>query len=140
MTLADFRGRFVLLNVWATWCLPCRKEMPALDHLQAVLGGPGFEVVALSIDRGGSSVVQKFYQELGIKALGIYLDASDATTSDLKVPGIPTTLLVDREGRETGRKIGPATWDSSEAIETIRGYIEPSPEIRAAPSGEPGKP
>ena len=73
--LADFRGKIVLLNIWATWCAPCRREMPTLDRLQAELGSPDFEVVALSIDRNGLSVVQEFYEELGLRELGMYVDA-----------------------------------------------------------------
>ena len=102
LTLADFRGRLVLLNLWATWCVPCRKEMPALDRLQARLGGSGFEVVALSIDRKGLSAVQPFYQELVLKALRIYVDQSGEAADKLGAPNIPTTLLVDRNGRELG--------------------------------------
>ena len=102
LTLADFRGRLVLLNLWATWCVPCRKEMPTLDRLQARLGGPGFEVVALSIDREGVSAVQPFYKELGLKALRIYVGQSGEAADKLGAPNIPTTLLVDRNGRELG--------------------------------------
>ncbi|MBI2293683.1 MAG: TlpA family protein disulfide reductase, partial [Betaproteobacteria bacterium] len=76
MTLQDFRGKFVLLNIWATWCVPCREEMPTLDRLQARLGGPGFEVVAVSIDRDGLPAVQEFYLQTGIEQLRVYLDKS----------------------------------------------------------------
>lgn len=125
MTFADFRGRVVLLNLWATWCAPCRKEMPTLDRLQAKLGGPDFQVVPLSIDRQGLSVVKPFYKELGLKSLGIYVDQSGKAASDLGAVGIPTTLLVDREGREIGRKVGPAEWDSPAIVEMIRRYLKP---------------
>jgi thiol-disulfide isomerase/thioredoxin len=125
MTLQDFRGKFVLLNVWATWCVPCRKEMPTLDRLQAKLGGPDFEVVALSIDRGGPLIVSTFYSEIGIRALRIYVDKTSDAATALGVVGIPVTLLIDREGREIGRKIGPAEWDSPEIINLIRGYVAP---------------
>jgi thiol-disulfide isomerase/thioredoxin len=123
LTLADFRGRLVLLNLWATWCVPCRKEMPALDRLQARLGGPGFEVVALSIDRKGLSAVQPFYRELGLKALRIYVDQSGAAAGELDAPGLPTTLLVDRNGRELGRVVGPAEWDSPPVEAMVRKYL-----------------
>jgi thiol-disulfide isomerase/thioredoxin len=122
-SLADFRGRAVLLNIWATWCVPCRKEMPTLDRLQAKLGSPDFQVVALSIDRQGASVIKSFYQELDLKSLGIYVDQSGKAASDLHSPGIPTTLLVDREGREIARKLGPAEWDSPEMIGLIREHL-----------------
>src|SRR3546814_1814786 len=104
MTLKAFDGRFVLLNIWATWCVPCREEMPSLDRLQAGLGGPDFVVVPLSIDREGLPAVKAFYEELGLKALGIYVDQSGRASGKLGAAGIPTTLLVDREGREIGRK------------------------------------
>lgn len=123
MTLANFRGRAVLLNIWATWCVPCRKEMPTLDRLQAKLGGPDFEVVTLSIDRGGVPVVKQFYEELGLKSLGIYVDRSTQAASTLGAVGIPTTLLVDGQGREIGRKVGPAEWDSPDVVQIIREHL-----------------
>jgi thiol-disulfide isomerase/thioredoxin len=114
LTLADFRGRVILLNVWATWCVPCRKEMPTLDRLQAQLGGKDFLVMALSIDREGVAAVKRFYQELGLEKLGIYVDPSGKGSRSLAIPGVPTTLLIDRESREVARKMGAAEWDSSE--------------------------
>ena len=122
-TLSDFRGKVVLLNVWATWCAPCRKEMPALDRLQQKLGGPDFQVVALSIDNGGAAAVRRFYDETGVRALAIYVDSSLEATSKLRTVGIPTTLLIDREGRERWRKTGPAEWNSPEIIESLRGKL-----------------
>ena len=117
--LADFRGKVVLLNIWATWCGPCRKEMPTLDRLQSRLGGRDFQVVALSVDRGGTEDVEEFYREVGVKNLAIYLDSSADAAGALGIFGIPTTLLIDREGREIGRLVGPAEWDSPEALALI---------------------
>lgn len=122
-TLSNFRGKVVLLNVWATWCAPCRKEMPALDRLQQKLGGPDFQVVALSIDAGGAAAVQRFYDEMGIRALAVYVDYSAEAPGKLRTLGIPTTLLLDREGRERWRKTGPAEWDSPEIIESLRAKL-----------------
>ena len=119
LTLADFRGRVVLLNVWATWCVPCRKEMPALDRLQARLGGKDFLVIPLSIDREGVAPVKRFYQELGLEKLGIYVDPSGKGSRALAIPGVPTTLLIDRQGREVARKMGAAEWDSTEMASVI---------------------
>lgn len=119
-SLSDFRGKVVLLNVWATWCVPCRKEMPALDRLQATLGGPTFEIVALSIDRGEMDVVRKFFTEIGIRNLTIYLDTSGTASRELGVVGLPTTLLVDRQRREIGRLIGPAEWDAPEMVDFVK--------------------
>lgn len=123
VTLAGFRGRTVLLNVWATWCPPCREEMPSLDALQKALGGPGFEVVALSIDAGGAPVVERFYKEMGIASLAIYVDPGMGAAGQLATPGVPTTLLIDRGGRELGRHAGPAQWDSPEALRVISSYM-----------------
>jgi thiol-disulfide isomerase/thioredoxin len=123
-TLADFKGRIVLLNIWATWCVPCRPEMPALDRLQARLGGSDFQVLALSIDRKGIEAVKPFYLELGLGSLGIYLDQSGAAARVLDTVGVPTTLLIDREGREVGRKLGPAPWDEPDAVALVRRAIE----------------
>jgi thiol-disulfide isomerase/thioredoxin len=124
MSLADFRGKVVLLNIWATWCAPCRREMPTLERLQAELGAPDFQVVALSLDRKGLPVVQEFYTELGLETLPIYVDMSGAAQRALSVLGLPTTLLLDRDGNEIGRLLGPAEWDSSEMVSFIRGYVE----------------
>jgi thiol-disulfide isomerase/thioredoxin len=122
-TLSNFRGKVVLLNVWATWCVPCRKEMPALDRLQQTLGGPDFQVVALSINSGGAAVVRQFYDEIGIRSLSVYVDPSMEASGKLRAVGIPTTLLIDREGRERWRKTGPAEWDSPEIIESLRAKL-----------------
>ena len=122
-TLAAFRGKAVLLNLWATWCVPCREEMPTLDRLQAELGGPGFEVVALSIDRAGLDVVRRFYAEIGVRHLAMYIDGSGEAARELNVLGLPTTLLVDREGREFKRLIGPAEWDAPEMVAFIRAQL-----------------
>jgi len=126
-SLADFRGRVVLLNIWATWCVPCRKEMPALDRLQATLGAPGFEVVALSIDREGVPKVKGFYEQLGLKALRIYVDAGSDVMAKLGVVGIPLTVLVDRQGKELWRVIGPAEWDQPAIVEMLRKEIDAPP-------------
>ncbi|MDA1089803.1 MAG: TlpA disulfide reductase family protein [Proteobacteria bacterium] len=123
LTLSDFQGKLVLLNIWATWCVPCRREMPTLDRLQAKLGGPDFEVVALSIDRGGVEAVNKFYNEIAIKNLKTYIDSALKATRTLKVVGLPTTLLIDNDGREIGRLVGPAEWDTPEMISFLRKQI-----------------
>ena len=133
--LADFRGRTVLLNIWATWCAPCRKEMPALGRLQAELGGSAFEVVALSIDRGGTEAVRAFYDEVGVPNLAIYLDRPNISSRTLGVVGIPTTLLIDRGGREIGRAVGPLEWDSPAVVGRLRRAMPPSGSEPAGGSG-----
>jgi thiol-disulfide isomerase/thioredoxin len=124
LTLADFRNKVLLLNIWATWCVPCREEMPALDRLQQKLGGGGFEVIALSIDSGGAPAVRRFYDETGVRSLAIYIDPAMRAASSLHVIGVPTTLLVDRKGREIGRHTGPAPWDAPDALQAIKAHME----------------
>jgi thiol-disulfide isomerase/thioredoxin len=122
-TLVDWRGRTVLLNLWATWCVPCRKEMPALDALQADLGGPNFEVVAVNIDTRDAEKPLTFLKEIGVKHLAYYSDQSAKVFQDLKVAGkafgMPTTLIVDRSGCEIGEMAGPAEWASADGVKLV---------------------
>jgi len=122
-SLGDWRGRVVLLNFWATWCAPCRHEMPTLDNLQAKLGGDDFEVVALSLDRGGFDKPKVFFADIGVKDLKLYNDASGKSGRTLRAVGMPTTLLIGRDGAEIGRIAGPAEWDSEEALALIRAAL-----------------
>lgn len=124
LSLSDFRGKAVALNVWATWCGPCRHEMPTFDRLQKALGGPDFQVVALSIDRKGPDVVRRFYREIDIRHLDIHVDSSGKASRDLGVVGLPVTLLIDRAGREIARLVGPAEWDTPEMIAFIRHHLD----------------
>ena len=122
--LADFRGKVILLNLWATWCAPCRREMPAIDRLQARLGGKDFQVVALSMDRAGVAKVGEFFADLGIERLTPYVDPTTRAGRALGAFGLPTTLLIDRTGRELGRLVGPAEWDAPEAAALLRHFID----------------
>lgn len=122
-SLADFRGKIVLLNIWATWCVPCREEMPALDALETKLGGKDFAVVAVNIDKGGPEKAAAFLKETGATQLTLYTDPSGKLFSTLKAVGMPTTLLIDRDGKEIARLIGPADWASPEAIAVIEAAI-----------------
>ena len=126
VSLADFEGEVVVLNLWATWCAPCRHEMPSLDRLQARFGGNGLEVIALSLDRGDIAKVREFYDELGIANLAIYHDPQGRAGRDLGAPGLPTTIVIDRSGQEVGRLLGPAEWDSDEAIAVIEALVGPA--------------
>jgi thiol-disulfide isomerase/thioredoxin len=125
-SLADFRGKIVLLNIWATWCLPCREEMPALDALQGKLAGKDFEVVAVNIDKGGPEKAEAFLKETGADRVALYTDPTGKLFSTLKAIGMPTTLLIDREGREIARLAGPADWGSTEAIAVMEAAISAS--------------
>ncbi len=124
LTLEDFRGKVVVLNLWATWCPPCREEMPTLDALQGELGSERFEVMALSIDRAGPQIVRDFYEEIGIEHLRLYIDPSTRTMGTLGIPGIPTTLIVGPEVRELGRLVGAVDWASGEMLTYFQGLIE----------------
>ncbi|MEQ8376596.1 TlpA family protein disulfide reductase [Roseibium aggregatum] len=124
LTQTDLKGKTVLLNIWATWCVPCREEMPTLDALEAELGGPTFEVVPLSVDRAGPDVVRKFYAEIGIEHLGLYVDATMRASFNLQAPGLPTTLLIDSEGRELGRLVGSAEWNTPEMIAFLNTHLK----------------
>lgn len=123
LALHDFRDRPILLNIWATWCVPCRKEMPSLDRLQAKFETSQFLVLTLSIDQRGVPAVKQFYQELGLKSLGIYVDQSGGVLGLVGAPGVPTTLFLNSEGQEIGRKIGPAEWDAPETIALLREHM-----------------
>ena len=123
LTLEDFRSRVVLLNIWATWCVPCREEMPTLDALQARLGGDDFHVLPLSIDRAGLKVVRSFYDEIGIQHLDMYLADSTRAMLAFGALGLPTTILIDRDGKERGRLVGPAEWDSPEIVSQMQTLI-----------------
>ena len=123
-TIRDFEGDVVVLNLWATWCAPCRREMPSLDRLQAELAEDGLTVVALSLDRGDVARVREFYEELEIANLAIYRDPEGRAGRELGAPGLPTTIVIDRAGQEVGRVLGPAEWDSDEAIALLRPILD----------------
>jgi thiol-disulfide isomerase/thioredoxin len=122
-TLGDFRGRVVLVNLWATWCAPCRREMPSLDRLQKALGGQDFTVLALAQDRKGLDAVRRFLDEIGVANLEPYVDATARSARRFGAVGLPTTVLLDRSGRIIGRLVGPAEWDSAEAQHLVRQII-----------------
>ena len=124
VSLADFRGRVVLVNLWATWCQPCIREMPALDRLAAAMKGTDFAVVLISQDRGGAHVVGPFLQQLGLKVLQTYLDPKSAVGQAFAVRGLPTSILIDRDGTELGRLEGAEEWDGAAAQALLRSYVE----------------
>jgi thiol-disulfide isomerase/thioredoxin len=126
--LADFKGREVLLNLWATWCVPCRQEMPALDRLQGALGSEDFVVVAVNIDTARLERPKAFLNEIGVKNLAFYADNTAEVFQALKragkVLGLPTTILIGKDGCEIGTMAGPAQWDSQEALALLKASLD----------------
>ncbi len=131
--LADFRGRVVLVNFWATWCAPCVREMPSLDRLQAKLGPEGLLVMTVSQDRKGLAAAEPFFREQNLNNLEIFLDPKGEFARAMGVAGLPTSLLVDDRGRLLGAIEGPLEWDGPEAVELIRFYL-----VRRENAGLPG--
>jgi len=127
--LSDWRGRTVLVNLWATWCVPCRKEMPALEGLQTKLGGPNFEVVAVNIDTRDPEKPKNFLKAADLTRLGYFSDQKAKVFQDLKAAGralgMPTSVLVDGQGCEIATIAGPAEWDSDEAVKLITAAVKP---------------
>ena len=126
-TIAGFAGKTLLVNLWATWCAPCRAEMPALDALQGAMGGDAFEVVAINIDTGDDSKPKAFLSEIGVKTLGYYRDATMGVFNDLKrrslALGLPVTLLIDAEGCLLASMNGPAEWAGDDARKLIEAAL-----------------
>lgn len=127
LSLENFKGKVVLLNLWATWCAPCKLEMPHLDKLKAKLGSDRFDVVTVSVDRGSPDKPRKFFNDIKISSLALYHDPEAQIGFTLMAIGMPTTLLIDPEGREIGRLVGPAEWDSPDAINLIRAHLAAAP-------------
>jgi thiol-disulfide isomerase/thioredoxin len=127
--LSDWRGRTVLVNLWATWCVPCRKEMPALEGLQTRLGGPNFEVVAVNFDTRDPEKPKNFLKAANLTRLGYFSDQKAKVFQDLKAIGralgMPTSVLVDGQGCEIATIAGPAEWDSDDAIKLITAAVKP---------------
>ena len=128
--LSDWRGRTVLVNLWATWCVPCRKEMPALENLQTRLGGPDFEVIAVNIDTRDTEKPKNFLKEVNLTRLGYFSDPKAKVFQDLKAAGralgMPTSVLVDGKGCEIATIAGPAQWDSEDAVKLITAAVKPA--------------
>lgn len=123
LKISDWKGRVVLINLWATWCAPCRKEMPDLAELQKELGSEDFEVVAISVDRKGVEASAAFLKETGADNLKLYIEPTTAIVNDLQAIGLPATVLLDRQGNEIGRLLGPADWASPEAVALIKAAL-----------------
>ncbi|MEM9049808.1 MAG: TlpA disulfide reductase family protein [Pseudomonadota bacterium] len=126
MTMAAYEGRIVLLNFWATWCAPCREEMPALNALENTLGGEDFAVVTVATGRNSPSGMQRFFEEYGIDALPLHKDPRGMLGREAAVIGLPVTVILDRDGREVARLIGGADWAAPEAEAILRQVIAES--------------
>lgn len=113
--LSDFKGHVVLLNLWASWCVPCREEMPTLDALQQEMGSDEFQVLALSVDKDGLEDARKFLASINATHLTLYNDPTSRANFQVKGYGLPTTLLLSAKGEELGRIVGPAEWDTPES-------------------------
>jgi len=122
-TLADWRGKLLLVNIWATWCAPCKEEMPALNRLEAKLGGDAFAVLPISVDQGGLNKPRAFLEEIGADNLPLLLDETSRVNFTLEAMGLPATLIIDAQGREIARMIGPAEWDAPEAVARLRQFM-----------------
>ena len=125
MTLADFEGKYIVLNFWATWCAPCRKEMPHLSVLQDALGGDDFEVVTIATGRNPLPAMQRFFAEIEVDNLPLHTDPRQALARNLGVLGLPATLVIDPTGREIARMQGEADWSSENAIAILQTVIGP---------------
>jgi thiol-disulfide isomerase/thioredoxin len=119
LTLNDFHGTNILVNVWATWCPPCKQEMASLNHLALLFANKHLKIIPVSIDVSGVSSVRSFYERLGLNSLPTYADPSKSVMDAFKVTVIPTTILINRDGREIGRMVGPAQWDAPESVKHI---------------------
>lgn len=123
-SLADYAGQFVVLNFWATWCAPCREEMPSLQNLQTALGGEDFTVVTLATGRNPPQAIRRFFEEIGVTDLQQYRDINQQIAREMGVFGLPITVILNPEGQEIARLRGDAHWDSPEALALIRHLID----------------
>ena len=124
LNLQGFGDKVVLLNLWATWCEPCIKEMPSLDRLQAQLGSDRFQVIALSVDRRGAEAVRPFFEKLKITHLAIYVEPKNRLAEAIGLQILPSTIIIGPHGLMAGKLIGTAEWDTPEALALVRHYIE----------------
>lgn len=122
--LSDWHGEVVVLNFWATWCAPCRHEMPSLDRLQAEMGGPDLEVVPVATGRNSAAGIRRFFEEEGIEQLPVLTDAGQSLARAFAVLGLPVTVILDRDGREVARLSGGAEWDEPEAKAILQAVID----------------
>ncbi|MER5172002.1 TlpA disulfide reductase family protein [Thioclava sp. GXIMD2076] len=121
--LADYRGKVVVLNFWATWCVPCREEMPALENLQRSVGGDDLSVVTVASGRNSAQKIDRFFADIGVESLPKYTDRSQRAARSLGVLGLPVTIIINREGQEVARLIGGADWSGTDAQAFLRAVV-----------------
>jgi thiol-disulfide isomerase/thioredoxin len=136
VSLSDFSGKLVVLNLWATWCAPCLREMPSLDRMQTRLGEE-VVVLAISEDRGGNKVVEPFIEKLGLKSVKFYLDPKSDAQRAFKVQGLPTSFVIDRDGKILGQVEGAAEWDSPRLLDVVKSFLVGNETIKASLRTEP---
>jgi len=124
LDLENFKDKIVLINYWATWCLPCIQELPSLDSLQQSLGGKSFTVIAINLDRGGKRAANRTIKRLNLKHLSLYLDQDSKSVKILGVRYMPTTFLFDRKGRQIGKLEGKAEWNDKDSLDLINFFIQ----------------
>jgi thiol-disulfide isomerase/thioredoxin len=126
LNLKDMAGKVVVLNLWATWCVPCVKEMPALDRLQERFTNRDIQVLAISQDRAGNKIVPAYFAKLGLRTIGMYFDNSSSIMTNVRAFGLPTTLVIDPQGREVARLIGAINWDAEEVARFLEAILDHS--------------
>jgi thiol-disulfide isomerase/thioredoxin len=136
-SLAQFAGQGVVLNLWATWCPPCVAEMAALDRMAGAVAGDGIVVLPLSVDRGGAPVVRRFYRSHALTHLGVWLDPDGVVMQEVRAEGIPTTLLVDAQGRLRGRLEGAVDWQAASTVEKLRAMLAPATKTPSSKTSSP---
>lgn len=137
LRLSNFNGKVILLNFWASWCLPCIRELPSMDRLQETLGAENFKVVAISLDRGGLKSARRLFRKIKIRSLELYVDKTSVSAKKLGVRLMPTTFIFDRNGRNMGKLQKAAEWDSPEALNLIKFFID-NPDFIKTSAGRNG--
>lgn len=122
LNLSELKGKVVLLNFWATWCPPCRKEIPSMMKLNSLMAGKPFQMVAISIDEGGKPAIESFFKESGF-SLPAYIDGSGASAKSYGITGVPESFIIDKNGVLVKKVIGGFAWDSPEAVSFLEGLM-----------------
>ena len=122
-SLDDFSGKVTLVNLWATWCKPCKEEMPSLDRLQGKFDKSKFEVIAINLDRGPKAKAQRFFKDNGINNISLYFDSKNNIPREIKALGLPATILINQDGKQIAKYLGPADWEDQYFVDLFSKYI-----------------